>query len=451
MSTPYTIKINGASAVTMQSLGLAFGALELLNMGVDSASLRWMRRRASEACPLAFNDTVEIFRSERRLFRGRARIGTRTEEGAAIKIVGPWSHLEEHTVTASLYSASVNSLLGPRPGDTVVINYIAGTVIATTGGGSYTVPPGPDLVVTWTWGYTYSYTGGATVGVFNINLSRTGRFWLFRPGGTVGQVYTTLADQFDALMDHAAWVMNPDLWTVGTKAFGGTVVPKARTVADATLADCVKQCLAMKPDAAIWWDYSGADVPVLNARVASLETATELTVGTRSGQALQGFSLTALDELVPEGVIVRWEGDADASSGVGVASDADVYPTTTSPTSQRVLTHTVERETPYVSGLAQEVYTSLAVRRAQGQLMVVDPDFSLGLRPGAVLSLAGEPDLAGIQLWVQGVSWSPSDGLARLSVGYPAHLNLRDRVDLRGWLRWSFNGPHFSTVQIVPA
>jgi hypothetical protein len=105
-----------------------------------------------------------------------------------------------------------------------------------------------------------------------------------------------------------------------------------------------------------------------------------------------------------------------------------------------MLLHTVTDEIKHVPGIAKEVYHSLAVRRAQGSLTVVDRDFTLGLRPGMVISLSGDPQLAGIQLWVQSVSWNPATGLAQLTVGYPVHLQLRDRVDLKGWFKMSFTG-----------
>jgi hypothetical protein len=106
-----------------------------------------------------------------------------------------------------------------------------------------------------------------------------------------------------------------------------------------------------------------------------------------------------------------------------------------------VILHTISEGTTYIApGLAKEVYDSLAVRRAQGSLTVLDRDFSLGLRPGRVITLGGDPALVGVQLWVQSVSWNPGDGLARLTVGYPAHLQLRDRADLKGWFKYTFTG-----------
>lgn len=457
MSTTYTITINGSAATEMSGLGLALTNLTLANMQPDAAGIAWSRRSAAEACPMAHNDTVEIFSSGRRIFRGRARIGAITAEGAPIKIMGPWSHLDEMTSNMSILSASLNSYLGLRVGDTFTQAFNNPQEIPKSTGGTYVVPeahtaPTPDLVVTWTVGHSYIYTGAAapTVGTQPVNGMWTTRHWLFRPGGTVGQVYTLLADQYAQILAGVLHVSASAPFTVGTTALGGVLCPKLRTVSDATMADCLRQSLAMKPDAAIWWTYDGAGVPVLNARVASLETPVQLTVGQRNGQAMPNYQLAVARDLVPTCVIVRWESDASQTTGLGNPIGVDQYPAGVASYEPGVLIYTVERETPYVAGIAQEVYASLATPRAQGSLTVLDPDFSTGLRPGMVITLAGDVELEGVQLWVQQVAWDANTGLAQLTVGHPAHLQLKDRLDLKGWFRFAFNGPHFSTVQIVP-
>lgn len=450
MSASFLISINGATAVPSRSLALSFLSLELANMALDVASLQWTRRSASEACPIAHNDTIEIYRTGTRLFRGRARLGATTSSGVPVRVIGPWSHFDEHDVTASLFQSTADTLLGPRIGDTYTQFFPEGSGIPTSVGSIYYVPAGPGITVTWTWGSAYSYTGGALVGTSNIHLNRTTRFYLFKPGGSAGLVYTLLHEQYDQLLAHMAHCYSPDLFTAGIRHLGGPLVPRARMVIDAKMSELIRQTVAMRPSAALWWDYTGSDVPTLNARIASLETPIEVTVGNREGQAMSDYIIAVLHELRPDGVIVRWESSADASTGLGVPLAADIYPAGTSPTAPRILTHTVEETTPYVPGLAQEIYNDLNTLRGQGQLTLRDPDFSLGLRPGRTLSLVGDAQLSGVQLWVQTVSWSPADGLARLTLGYPSHLQLRDRIDLKGWFQFVFNGPHFTTTQLVP-
>jgi hypothetical protein len=513
MSTPYTIAINGAAAVSSQSLGLSFGGLELANMAHDSAALKWTRRRASEACPLAHNDTVEIYRGTTRLFHGRARLGTVTNEGVNLRVLGPWSHLEEQIYHLSLSTASFGDPDGFVLGDTYVF---------TCPPYSLDVSQSSPHNVTFTVTTRSRYTGWpATTGESDVNMGWTSRFWLFRPGGTSGQIYTTIQEEFSRLMTFVETTNAASLFTLGTLSLGNLVAPRVRTITDTLVSDAVRQVMAMKPDAALWWQYSGSGVPVLRAGVASVETPLELTIGRRDGQALSNYQLKLADELIPTGVVVRWERDGSTSTGLGAPFLADFYPgsevvtncdttngstnvdcdstadleagmqitgagvpsyalissitnatrfvlsvaatstlsvqrmvarKSTGPASYEpgVLLHSVTDEMTVVPGLAKEVYQSLQTRRAQGSLTVLDTDFSLGLRPGRVITLTGDPQLTDVQLWVQSVSWSAETGLAQLTVGYPAHLNLRDRVDLRGWFRWTFQGVFSTYSWLVP-
>lgn len=516
MSTPYFVKINGADAVSMQSLNLAFTGLDLANMSADSAGLRWTRRRAAEACPIAHNDTVEIWRGSRRFFRGRARLGTVASDGLPIRVVGPWSHLEEQVYQVSLLAGNAGNPTGKILGETFTVTFPAGTSIWN---GSTWVTLPSDHTITFTVATRASYAGyPATTGTADVNMMWTARHWLFRPGGTPGQIYTTIQDEFTRVMSFMQVANAPDVFSVGTVALGNALAPRLRTLSDAQTSDVLRQVLSMKPDAAVWWDYSGSSLPVINARVASLEVPLALTVGEG---VMSNYSLKVNDELVPAGVVIRWEQDASETTGMGRPYLADFFPgmevatacattnasnvvtcastanlttglmvsgtyvpvgatvtailsgtsfrisanATGTSTGQRmilrastgpasyqpgVMVHTVTDEVTVAPGIAKEVYNSLAVRRAQGSLTVVDRTFSLGLRPGRVISLAGDAQLDGVQLWVQNVSWSPETGLAQLTVGYPQHLQLRDRIDLKGWLRASFNGPFFSFSWIVP-
>jgi hypothetical protein len=278
----------------------------------------------------------------------------------------------------------------------------------------------------------------------------------------------------------------------------------------------------MKPDAAVWWDYSGESAPSINVRVASLETPLALRIGRVDGSILSSYQVRVTDDLVPTGVIVRWEGESSQDTGLAAPLLVDFFPgmivlknvtltngsTTVTCTSTSglevgalitnssavtgvavtevtnattfkiatapsgsssgltlyaisptgapmsyepgVLLHTIDSQVPRAEGIARELYTSLAVRRGQGTIAAVDRDFSLGLRPGRVITLDDDPALAGVQLWVQGVTWSPDTGIAQLTVGYPAHLRLNDRIDLRGWLRVAFEGPWWSHQMTVP-
>lgn len=500
----YSITINGGAVQTLESLRLAFSALDLANMAPDFVSLKWSRRTASEACPLAHNDDVEIFLDSTRLFCGRARLGAVAADSVSIRIAGPWSHLEEQTYHLSLAPGRIGRPDGFVLGETYAVTYPP-----------FSLSPGQTLshTITFTISTRSRYTGfPATTGETDVNMVWASRCWLFRPGGTAGQIYTTQADELDRVLLFMSTTNAPDLFTVGDIDLGITLAPRVRTIVDQPVSECVKQVLAMNPSAAAWWEYEGSGLPVFRVGAASEETPLELVIGDHEGQALTDYQLKVADELVPAGVVVRWEQNPDDSTGLGDPQFADFFPgmevltngsvTNTSTTvtcdstanlevgmtlvaigvpqgaivssitngttfvissaatgtlaGQRmiarkatgatsyqpgVLVHTVAEDVTVVPGIAKEIYHSLAVRRAQGTLTVYDPDFALGLRPGRVIYLTGDPQLTDVQLWVQSISWSPDTGLAQLTVGYPQHLQLRDRIDLKGWFRWSFTGP----------
>ncbi len=448
----YTVTINSGTAQSFESLNLSFTGLNLLNFQTDKASLKWERAAVSEECPLAHNDVVEIFLGSTRLFYGRARLGTITAQGASLFIFGPWSYADETTSHVSLYSGSVGGVLGKRVGDSFAVVYPAGSGILKTDGTTYIVPAGPDLTVTWTVTTgPYTYTAAATTGNLDVNYMWSSKHWLFKPGGTVGEVYTTLADELDLRLDFMDHIFATDPWTRDVASLGSTVVPKIRTISDMKMSEVLRQVCAMKPDMAAWFGYASTGVPTLNFRVASAETAVTIPIGTADGHALTDYQLTEVTDLRPTGVLISWEDAADDTTGVAQPLNVDKYPSTTDRLQPGVLLHTVDLDQPYVSGLAQQIYDSLSVRRAQGTVNIYDPTFSLGLRPGLTIYLTGDPELTDVQLWVQAVSWSPETGIAALQVGYPAHLGLRDLVDLRGWLRWTFYGPHWTTTQVIPA
>ncbi len=518
----FTLKING-SEIAAQALHVSLGSLELQNLREDSFSLQWTRRSASEPCPFAHNDVVEIFADGRRLFVGRARIGPISSTGAPIRIVGPWSHLEEQFYHVSLTPGFINDPDGLVIGDTYDVTYPAGSSL-WNGTGYTTI--GSSHTITWTLGTRSFYSGyPSTSGTSDINLGWTARCWLFRPGGSLGQIYTTIQDEFERLKTFVTNTQSSTVFTEGITELGDVLAPRVRTVQDAHVAECLRQIFAAKPDAALWWDYTGSAAPILNARVASLESALELTVGQ---QVLSDYRLKKMHELVPDGVVLRWENQANTSTGLGSPKIVDVYPgmevaygdatithgstsvtlaggtgnlevgmlvigawigpgatississggfvmsqpanrgssletsitvsrlifrsTAALPSYQPgVLLHTITDDIEPVPGLAKGIYESLSTLRAQGTLTVLDRTYSLGLRPGAVITLTGDAELEDVQLWCQSVTWDPGTGLAQVTVGYPAQLDLRTRADLRGWLRVTFNGPLVRMSWVVP-
>lgn len=435
----FSIRINGGAQVPLNSRHLVFTGLELRNMQADSAGLMWTRKTLSDTNPIGYNDTVEIFLEARRIFHGRARPGDVTWQGQPVQILGPWHELE-----ARNYELGLDGGNGPLLGDTITVSpsgqYWDGTAWVSW-----------PSSVTWTYGTTGSYVPGATTGTLDVNWYRTSRFWLFAPVGSgPSMTYKTVAVQLDEILATLGHITNPDVIQVGIMSLGGNASPKVRTVEGLHFGEAMRQTLTVKPDCSIWFDYSASGAPLLNARVASLEAVQTLLVGQGNGQILPGYNLKPTDDMIPAGVIIRWEGDASTTTGLGRPFLVDKYPASIVSYDPRVMIQTVTEDVPRVPGIAQEIYNSLAVRRTVGSVSVVDVDFSLGLRPGSVVAVDGDAMLSGLQNLVQAVRWNPDTGIAACSVGYPEHLSLRDRLDLKGWLRRVFYVPGALVSQIVP-
>lgn len=432
---PITLKINGSAAIHGRSIGVSFGGLALNNMQNDIATLRWTRKRATVECPFADQDVVEIFHEDRRLFYGKARLGPVSAEGCDVQILGPWNELEAR------YFLTDVTALGPVLGNSYVQAYEPGSEW-WDGSAWQPFPP----TVTWTFDIEASYSGGPT-GTVNLHYFWAAKFWLFAPEL---DGYRTVSEQLEDIFAYLALVTPEDVMTVGTFALAGNRAPKLRTISDIKLAEAIRQTLSSKPDVSVFFDYDVEGVPEIQMKVASLETPLELTSGLRNHQVLN-HSLQPLHELVPAGVIVRWEGPGlPYYGGVGDLLAYDAYPSDSLPYSPRVLVQTVAEDVPYAIGIAEEIYDSMSTLRSAGTLRILDRDFSLGLRPGRVIDLAGDPVLSGVQHWVQSVKWDAMTGVATVQCGYPAHLGLRELLDLRGWMVIIFYGKGYLAAQVLP-
>lgn len=434
---PITYVVNGAAPVLGRDLGISLRSLERRNMQTDQAHLQWTRRRASVACPLAHDDEVEIFRGETRIFRGRVRFGQGNERGYSLQVIGPWARLEEYYYQISQYG----SLL-PKEGGTVDIAY--GPEEEWWDGSAW--QPFPPVVT-----YTFLTTGGliaydgGTTGEINLNFMWTSMYYLFNK--VVG-VPKTVVQQLGELFFWCYQMIDPAPFAPGEiSALGAVQLPKIRAVADLRVSEAIQQTLSGKPDAAIWFDY-GPDVPEVNIRVASLEEAIELTVG---GAVLRDYRVRPVDELIAHGVVVRFQEQFSEIYGFGFPTLVDAYPAGTACYDAKIVLQTVATTESAGYGAAQSVYESLSPRRGDGTLVVRDAVFGGGWRPGQVVQIVGDPVMAGVKLWVQSVVWDALKAETTLTVGYPAHLNIRDMISLRKYARTAFLGLDYQIPQVWPS
>lgn len=422
MNLNFTISINGAAAVSLESLALGLQSLELSNMQTDQVTLAWTRDGLDEICPLAELDDVEVYLNGGRIFVGRVRLGAVRRDGCMVYVRGPWSHLDEF-IAHEKTSGGVGLL---RVGDTVTQS--VGDGFAVWNGATWVVVDGD---IEWTVGYATVYDpGNPNVGTLNVNRYCTSRFWLFTQETLP---HLSLQGQVTKLLLYIDHIADVPMFDVGAIDLGALIGPKARTVQDISVAEAMRQTLAAKPDAAVWWDYGGSGLPEIRMRVASAETPLVLTIGE---QVLTDYDLTPVEDLKVAGVVIRVELEASESTGRGRPYSMEAYPAgATASYERRVMVQTITEEGSPGAGLAQALYDSLNVDRVRGSLTILDPDWSLGLRPGMVITLEGDAMLEGYEVWVQSVRWSPETGLASLTVGYPDHLQLQELADLRAFFR----------------
>jgi hypothetical protein len=449
---PWYIRLGGDSGeiTELGTLGLALVSVELNSMRPDVVRLTHTRAHPGAPLPVSYNQQVELWRGGERVFSGRARPG--------VISVGPWTMLEEITWQHAANGMD-GSGIAPVPGQPAP-GFDAGPGAIWIGGAWVVVPGGYE----WVFADSWSWDPETMQGQIGIDLFWTAHGWLFRPR-VGGMVYRTVELQLGGLLggldlpaDEFAFlptVLPGHLDVAEFELGGGSRAPRAVTVSDISLAEAVRQTLSSYPDVSCWVDYSTSGVPRLHVQRAEFGRRLSLSLGSGVGEVTE-YQLRVAEDLVPTGVVLSWERDwiLTPTSGSYQPVFVDKWPEQCSRLSPGVLIHTIsnsngeiERRTP---GLAREIYESLAVVRTQGTVSVHDPNFSLRLRPGLVVDLRGDPHLERAQTWLQSVRWDAASGKAVCQAGYPRHLGLAERMDLRGWLTRVFSGFGWRSEVIVP-
>lgn len=442
-----TCTIAGGPEVSLESLSLALGVINLSNMQNDTAALTWTRPDGRVSlgtlCPIAHDDTVDIWINGVRKFRGRARIGKLSRASIPITLEGPWSYFER-TPWQTFNLNSGDLFMGvPVIGETFR-QYYAGMPVWN--GTTWVNHTG---WITWTVGSTTAIDfsepvapGEDRTGTLDASLAWTSRQWLFEGFAPVSLQITGLMAYFSRIYSGAPPVAE------GIQELGDLLRTRPRTVQDIRLAEAIRQTLQAKPDASVWIDYS-VEPPSLNMRVASLEEARVLHV---TSPEVIDWPVTIHDDLRLRGVFLRWEHEPSPFTGQGTLLWLHKWPLSGVVTYEEdVLVQTISGTGfDSVNFLTKQLYDTLNVRRSSGSLLMDDPTFSRGWRPGSTLYLEGDAMMEGVQHLVQGVSWSPGTGQTTLTVGYPRHLSLNDRLDLQRVLREIWYPMRWNTQQVIP-
>ena len=367
--------------------------------------------------------------------------------------------IAEAVVTNGVVTSIVVTQQGSGYGSAPAVQILGWTQLPPTEGQTYTLVTGDGIQlwnpVTEAWytptsgtTYRWSLEDDADASPIRVDIARYcgTRGLLCDPNWAAAPIYRTVFAEIVELLDYGRRVPllfgEPAPYTFDAASLevdmGSAASPKFRTFQDQRVAALVASLLAVKPDVAVWFDYS-AETPQIRMRSAAMETEQRLTLG---GLPLKQVSATPRPELQPSGVVIRWEIPTDATwpwRGYRRPAWIDKSPSTIMPHSLGVVTHTLD----YIADVAQfkpqlaaSLMESLGTLRATGSmtLQFTDPAEAIAIRPGLTYRLTGDPMLSACQLLVQDTTWNVVAGQVQCGLGYPRALDLQTINDLKGWI-----------------
>lgn len=401
----FSISINGATAVDIQSIGGRVISRRQINQGTGTCRLEFVRRRLGDALPpVVFGDVIRIWVNGVGYFYGTAQNPTfRNDAGQisySVEVKDAWNRLEELYFCRG-YGPTDGSPTGDF--DVGFVNANAVTVTSTLIGG---------------------YLSTRTL------LGRSG---LLASGD-----FLDLDDQLTEVMTYAESRLskNPGArFTLPTDWLGltGPQFTLPEEIANLKCSDVITKLLRWFPDASHWLDYSGmteATHPAL--RFVRMSTATPVEYGYGEGE-LRVAEMTVRDDMRPAGVVLRFESDV-ATDLWRIYNWYDTvmqqFPAGTQANNPRVLAQSLPLPTDYLvaPGLAEQLYNTLNTQVVEGTLNVTRQELDISLRPGLAIVLAGDSPgwPTDGRLYVQEVVDDPQSGMQTLRCGYPGHLGITD-------------------------
>ena len=293
--TTWKISINGAAAVTLESLGITLAGGDFVSHGAGSVRLA-LDGPFEAAGPLAYGNSVKIIRDESgtptTVFAGKCRtvprFGNDSAEGMQVVCVDVWRDLEE-TIYQENWAAFMLS---------------EGTYVS----------------------------GDAKLSRSIIGVTPTG-------------TPRTTAQVISAVVAYAVGVGLPI--AMGSIPTGMKMVP--REIDGRTCAEIILEVLNQHPNWLTWVDYSAA-TPVLH--FADRATATARSYPVDGSGTVADFSITRRDDLIPARVILNFESAGGIELEIGTARGItrDIYPATGPTEGPGVLVATMQL--PTVEGVA---------------------------------------------------------------------------------------------------
>jgi hypothetical protein len=440
----FAIQINDQPAAYSEDMGWALAGIELLNQQPDVATLTRVRDGIGEAVPIAAGDRVLIAKETEEgvstlIFYGTAQ-GPQVRCSAGdvsvvVRVLGPWRDLERRVFTRTLLD-EYGGFGEIEIGDIIYLS-------------TYTDPIPIEI---------------ATVLDFTSSPVKIPPAWLidarghlYDPHYVPAIAYRTLKEQLEELFDYVIARMDDE---PGGATFQydpalhfefPDATPRPRTFQDERVANLVIQGLALRPDAAVWYDYTTTP-PTMHIRSASNEVPEALTLGDGGLEDLDGETKP---ELVPSGVVVRHQTEMVGGyyRGWTIPIWFEWYPPEAKADDADVVTSTfiASVDTWAYGGLPQKLYEAMAVLRFAGTATVTDEAMALDMRPGRVFTVAGDDESLDYgQLLVQSAAYNPAAGHWKLTFGLPEVLGLAEMKDLRPWLLFRVCGPGWVGLQRLP-
>lgn len=469
MSPDFSISINGATAVSCAAAGWSVGTVTRRNLDADSITLSRVLRLGADSIantihPISKGNKVVVFLAGERIFTGTAQSPSQSyDESTAtteIELLGPWWNLSQQTFVLSPFT-SVGVVAGVTPtlGTEITITNTAGPTDGSfsiwnpslnDGLGGWEIPSASS--VTYKWGRG-RYNG---VGLPTLDVAGTTSTYGWLCGSrTFGG--TTVVESVQTALWRVLEVTRLDILSLGSPALfavdglstfvaplGAAVYHSRITHSDRKVTDLITELLSVMPDVVLVWDYSLA-VPKMQFKRAAEGIERTYTLGV---PPLATARLSALDNMVPRGVIVRHERSDILLSGFTYPRRPLIYmekwPEDTLMHDQGALCHTV----PYTvgdfisQGVARTLYESLSTLRTAGSLTLkgLTPTQALALVPGTTVNLSGDLQLETAQSLIQEVTWAVATNTVTLKSGYPKRLGLDGLTDTRTYLARVLDG-----------
>lgn len=427
-----------------RDLGLAVQPITLNNLAADSCVLHWVRE-IGQAPPFLPDDLVVVSIQLApgapllRIFMGRVQSPdvdySSDNISASYTLLGPWEDLRRHTFTRTPSGIPDELDIGTE----FDLMKSDGTPLTLRIADHVDLFHSPPLIPA-------AWLIDARGHIFTPDIP------------FVHGVYKSLTVQLEELLQYVVDRMDDEPggltfqfdssnWTLGA-----AVYPRLKTFQDRNVADLIVECLAVKPDASLWFDYTQSP-PMLRLGSATVATPESLTLAAPPLAKLRG---RARSDLQVAGVVIRYN-QADWTGwsydrGWSGADKVNWYPPGAKADDADVLVTTMVGEAYWLDeAFAQVIYEQMSVLRFAGSLTLHDPRRELDIRPGRVFTVADEhPALPYGQILVQTATWTPATGEWACTAGLPPILNLQTRRDLRGWLRVVVAGPGYIGTRILP-